>query len=152
MRNVITKGLIAKAFKMAGLYPVDCTIFKDSDFAPSQASLSNVHAPPLFPVEFPSSDADDRSYMPSDDEDTTSLSDLETSKDDLDERAILEQNSQGNLKEMQAEDVLGQEADSGAHATDKGQLEDPVLGCAVALDNLEREIIYMTRSMATQFE
>ena len=53
---------------------------------------------------------------------------------------------------MQAKDVLGQEADSGAHATDEGQLKDPVLGCAVALDNLEREIIYMTRSMATQFE
>jgi DDE superfamily endonuclease len=145
--DVITKQLVAKAFKMASLFPVDCMIFKDSDFASSQASSCNVHVPPSFPAKFPSSDAEDTNYMPSDYEDIRSLS--ESSDDD---GAIPECETQTNLEEAQAEDSPGQEMDSGAGATDEEQLEDPVSGCAVALDNLEKEIVYMTQSMSAQFQ
>jgi hypothetical protein len=48
--DVITKELVAKAFKMAGLFPVDRTVFKDSDFAPSRASSCNVHISKKVPL------------------------------------------------------------------------------------------------------
>ena len=73
---------------------------------------------------------------------------LESSEDESD---IPESETQVNPEEMQAKDVLEQEIDSGSGATDEDRLEDPVSGCATALDNLEKEIIYMTQSISTQF-
>jgi hypothetical protein len=49
-------ALIAKAFKMTGLYPVNRNVFKSEDFAPSKASSTVAHVPGSFPDEVPESD------------------------------------------------------------------------------------------------
>lgn len=54
--EVMTKGLIMKAFEKMGLYPVNRQVFTEEDFAPSRASSSVAHIPDSFPAEFPSSD------------------------------------------------------------------------------------------------
>jgi hypothetical protein len=144
---------------MAGLYPVDCTIFQESDFAPSQASSVNAHIlPSPFLTEFPSSDAEDRSYMPSDTTDSEDMASLPRSAADngmISDLLDTEQEIQAILEEMHTEDLPGQEINSGAGATepelDEVQLEDPVSGCVVALDNLEREIMYMMQSATMEF-
>src|SRR6266404_511750 len=81
-RSAMTKDLIQKAFKKAGLYPVDRTVFTEHDFAPSKASSVIAHVPDSFPNNIPSSDlakaTDDNQWPGSDSDD----SDFELPADD----------------------------------------------------------------------
>ncbi|KAF9450871.1 hypothetical protein P691DRAFT_788267 [Macrolepiota fuliginosa MF-IS2] len=45
-----------EGFQKTGLYPVNHDVFTDTDFAPSQASSTQVHVPDSFPLNIPSSD------------------------------------------------------------------------------------------------
>ena len=54
--SAMTKDLIAKAFEKTGLYPVNCQIFTEENFAPSKASSTIAHIPSSFSADFPSSD------------------------------------------------------------------------------------------------
>ncbi|KAF9443283.1 hypothetical protein P691DRAFT_640002, partial [Macrolepiota fuliginosa MF-IS2] len=45
----ITEAVIKSGFQKTGLYPVNHDVFTDTNFAPSQASPTQVHVPDSFP-------------------------------------------------------------------------------------------------------
>ena len=81
----MTKDLIRAAFRETGIYPLDCSVFKPEDFAPSKASSSITHVPDTFPDDVPSSDPvepENEDYKPVDIEMITSSdSDLDSDSD-----------------------------------------------------------------------
>src|SRR6266404_2442588 len=72
--SVMTKDLIKKALKKVGLYPIDCTVFTEQDFAPSKVTSVIVHVPDSFPNNVPLSDlaeaTDDNQWPGTDSDDS----------------------------------------------------------------------------------
>ncbi|KAH9033071.1 hypothetical protein EDB85DRAFT_1890357 [Lactarius pseudohatsudake] len=86
-QDALTKNPIASAFKKIGIYPINCRVFSEQDFAPSKVSSTITHVPGSFPSDFPSSDPiepSDDNMWPESGDNKDHDSDLDPEDADLD--------------------------------------------------------------------
>jgi hypothetical protein len=145
---MLTKALISRAFKKAGLYPVDCGVFGLEDFAPSKALSIVPNVPPSFPADVASSDVEVTSsnakWRPGSDMDEEDIS----WRDADENRHASEEPQPGMPTEGHAlvpvPDQVSQPSEGPGNdldaAPDTEHVTKPVTGFMIAMANLEAKV------------
>jgi len=158
-REVMTKELVQKAFEKTGLYPVNCNVFTDEDFAPSQASSTVAHVPPSYPLDFPSSDPaePDLDYEPSwpgSDDKSDSDSSSSSSGSESDDLIGNDSSDDDSDNDLNSDDNAESTLTDTLQAPDTSELDDHTDGSGLmtTLGRIEERVGLLTRSMVTDAE
>ncbi|KAH9031356.1 hypothetical protein EDB85DRAFT_1891161 [Lactarius pseudohatsudake] len=136
-RDLMVKEFLMKAFEKTGIYPVNCQVFTDEDFAPSRASSTIAHVPDSFPTDFPSSDPAEAS------------DDAQSESDMSDGDFLISDEEEG----PGGDDVCNEtgEGITGAE-TESEEVAEPASGFMQSLASLETKVVHMTRSVTARLE